>query len=79
MNKMQLVERVDNCDPLKFMVKTTDRHSTKNDVAFICQGSSQKDHDEWVALIRHLLQAQKDFLMAIQSPIAYQKEQKRNG
>ncbi|KAB7506845.1 Kalirin [Armadillidium nasatum] len=79
MNKMQLVERIDATDPLKFLLKSTDPHAGKCDIAFICQGANQKDRDEWVSLIRHLLQAQKDFLKAIQSPIAYQKEQTRNG
>ena len=66
-------ENVDPTDPLKFHLKSVDRNPTRADVSYICQGVDLKDRDEWVSLIRHLLQAQKDFLRAIQSPIAYQK------
>ncbi|XP_063844125.1 triple functional domain protein-like isoform X3 [Scylla paramamosain] len=75
-NKMSLTEKVEDGDPLKFLLKSTDPH--KPHLAFICQGASEDDRNQWVSQIRHLLQTQKDFLKAIQYPIAYQKEQTKN-
>ncbi|MPC97645.1 Triple functional domain protein [Portunus trituberculatus] len=75
-NKMSLIEKVEDGDPLKFLLKSTDPH--KPHLAFICQGASEDDRNQWVSQIRHLLQTQKDFLKAIQYPIAYQKEQTKN-
>ena len=70
---MDLIEHIDPSDDLKFLLKSTDPN--KRDLAFICEAVTKKERDNWVSLIRHLLQAQRDFLKAIQSPIAYQKEQ----
>ncbi|XP_066961005.1 kalirin isoform X3 [Macrobrachium rosenbergii] len=75
-NKMNLEESVDDGDPLKFVLKSTDPR--KPYLAFVCQGASDDDRNQWVSQIRHLLQTQKDFLKAIQSPIAYQKKQNEN-
>ncbi|KAG0715143.1 Triple functional domain protein [Chionoecetes opilio] len=75
-NKMSLIEKVEDGDPIKFLLKSTDPH--KPNLAFICQGASEDDRNQWVSQIRHLLQTQKDFLKAIQYPIAYQKEQTKN-
>ena len=73
---MSLIEKSDDGDPFKFLLKSTDPH--KPNLAFICQGASEDDRNQWVSQIRHLLQTQKDFLKAIQYPIAYQKEQTKN-
>ncbi|KAK4310789.1 hypothetical protein Pmani_017672 [Petrolisthes manimaculis] len=75
-NKMVLEEKVDDGDPLKFMLLSTDPR--KPNYSMICQGSSEDDRNTWVSQIRYLLQTQKDFLKAIQSPIAYQKEKTKN-
>ncbi|XP_071527234.1 triple functional domain protein isoform X3 [Panulirus ornatus] len=75
-NKMSLEEKVDDGDTLKFLLKSTDPR--KPNLAFVCQGATDDDRNQWVSQIRHLLQTQKDFLKAIQSPIAYQKEQTKN-
>ncbi|KAF4519126.1 hypothetical protein B566_EDAN007399 [Ephemera danica] len=71
-NKMSLDENPDDGDPTKFVIRSTDPR--KPNLAYVCQGSNQAQRDEWVATIRAILQTQKDFLKAIQSPIAYQKE-----
>lgn len=73
---MSLIEKVDDGDPHKFLLKSTDPH--KPNVACVCLGASEDDRNQWVSQIRHLLQTQKDFLKAIQYPIAYQKEQTKN-
>ena len=55
-----------------FVVKSTDPR--KPNMAYVCQASSGESRTEWVQNLRMLLQTQRDFLKAIQSPIAYQKE-----
>jgi hypothetical protein len=69
---MSLDENPDDGDPCKFVIRSTDPR--KPNLAYVCQGSNQAQRDDWVATIRAILQTQKDFLKAIQSPIAYQKE-----
>ncbi|CAG7734745.1 unnamed protein product, partial [Allacma fusca] len=53
------------------MIKSTD--PKKPIVSYICQTSGKENRDEWVENLRFILQTQKDFLKAIQSPIKYQK------
>ena len=77
-------------EPLKFVVKSTDpRHSSMSNSsssssvacnsqwAFVCHAPSPEATCEWVETIKQILQSQKDFLKAIQSPIKYQNEQQR--
>ncbi|XP_034255517.1 kalirin isoform X2 [Thrips palmi] len=71
-NKMDLKESVDDGDPCKFSVWSTDPKKTS--LAYVCQAASKESHDEWVSTITNIFQTQRDFLKAIQSPIAYQKE-----
>ncbi|KAK9877206.1 hypothetical protein WA026_016953 [Henosepilachna vigintioctopunctata] len=65
-NKMNLEEREDS-----FILESTDPN--KQNVGFVCQVPIET-LDQWVTTIKNILQTQKDFLKAIQSPIAYQKE-----
>lgn len=55
-----------------FLLKSIDPN--KQNLGFLCQASSPELLEQWVSTIKHILQKQKDFLKAIQSPIAYQKE-----
>lgn len=55
-----------------FLLKSIDPQ--KPTLGFICQTSSPELLEQWLTTIRNILQTQKDFLKAIQSPIAYQKE-----
>ncbi|KAG8222668.1 hypothetical protein J437_LFUL003790, partial [Ladona fulva] len=71
-NKMSLEEGCDDGESYKFVIRSTDPR--KPCTVFVCQGNSKENRDEWVSMIRNILQTQKDFLKAIQSPIAYQKE-----
>lgn len=71
-NKMALEERSEDSDPTKFLLKSKD--PTQQGLTFVVQGASQEERDEWVANIRAILDTQLDFLRALQSPIAYQKE-----
>lgn len=71
-NKMALIDKSDDGDPTKFILKSKDPQ--QEGVAFVCQGQTQQLRDEWVSNIRAILDTQLDFLRALQSPIAYQKE-----
>ncbi|CAL8069824.1 unnamed protein product [Orchesella dallaii] len=70
-NKMSLTETVDDGDPCKFILRSTD--PKKPNLSFVCQTSSKENRDEWIGQLQQILQTQKDFLKAIQSPIKYQK------
>lgn len=58
----------ENC----FLLKSIDPN--KPTLGFVCQAPSPELLEQWLSTIRNILQTQKDFLKAIQSPIAYQKE-----
>jgi len=68
---MSLTETVDDGDPCKFILRSTD--PKKPNLSFVCQTSSKENRDEWIGQLQQILQTQKDFLKAIQSPIKYQK------
>lgn len=73
MNKVALDETCsDDPEGVKFVIVSTDRK--KAPLGFLCAASSRDSRNEWVTTIKNILQTQKDFLKAIQSPIAYQKE-----
>ncbi|KAK6165753.1 hypothetical protein SNE40_022615 [Patella caerulea] len=69
-NKMSMTNSVDN-DPLRFML--IDR-TPGSDLKFLIQAISEENKETWVKEIRSILDMQGDFLRALQSPIAYQKE-----
>ncbi|GFR86674.1 triple functional domain protein-like isoform X7 [Elysia marginata] len=69
-NKMSLTDKVEG-EPLKFML--TDR-TPGSDVRMIIQAKSEENKDQWIKQIRSILDMQGNFLRALQSPIAYQKE-----
>ncbi|XP_018325506.1 triple functional domain protein isoform X1 [Agrilus planipennis] len=71
-NKMTMEE---NISEETFTLRSTDPN--KPIVAFTCQAYSPDMQQQWIATINNILQTQKDFLKAIQSPIAYQKERTR--
>ncbi|KAK6629329.1 hypothetical protein RUM43_003146 [Polyplax serrata] len=72
-NKVALDETYsDDPEGVKFVIISTDRKKTP--MGFVCAASTRESRNEWVATIKNILQTQKDFLKAIQSPIAYQKE-----
>lgn len=61
-------------DPEKFVIRSTD--SRKQGQGYVCAAVDEGGprRQEWVDTITAILQTQRDFLKAIQSPIAYQKE-----
>ncbi|XP_014470162.1 PREDICTED: triple functional domain protein isoform X3 [Dinoponera quadriceps] len=71
-NKMSLEDS--NDDPEKFVIRSTDPR--KPGLGFSCSVAEEGGprRQEWVDTITAILQTQRDFLKAIQSPIAYQKE-----
>ncbi|KAJ8950120.1 hypothetical protein NQ314_007972 [Rhamnusium bicolor] len=66
-NKMSL-EAKEDC----FILESTDPKT--NGLGFVCQAATEELQEQWLMTIRDILQTQRDFLKAIQSPIAYQKE-----
>lgn len=58
----------ENC----FLLKSIDPN--KPTLGFVCQVPSADLLEQWLSTIRNILQTQKDFLKAIQSPIAYQNK-----
>ncbi|XP_070530534.1 triple functional domain protein isoform X5 [Cardiocondyla obscurior] len=72
-NKMSLEDS--NDDPEKFIIRSTDPRNPG--LGFCCSVAEESNgprRQEWVDTITAILQTQRDFLKAIQSPIAYQKE-----
>lgn len=61
-----------NDDNEPFVVRSTD--PKKPGLAYTCQALSADSRAEWLLTLKNILQTQRDFLKAIQSPIAYQKE-----
>ncbi|KAL0280126.1 UNVERIFIED_CONTAM: hypothetical protein PYX00_001517 [Menopon gallinae] len=71
-NKMSLDESYSDEDCCKFAIRSTDPKKVVS--GFVCTAANRESRNEWVSTIKNILQTQKDFLKAIQSPIAYQKE-----
>lgn len=69
---MQLEVNTASGENSTFTIMSTDPR--KPLLSYTCQASTPESHEEWVSTIHNILQTQKDFLKAIQSPIAYQKE-----
>lgn len=61
-------------EPEKLIIRSTDPR--KPGLGFFCRAVEENGprKQEWVDTITAILQTQRDFLKAIQSPIAYQKE-----
>ena len=69
---MSLFDKVDDSDGShKFLLISKD---PQKEASFLCQGSTKEERDQWVENISAILDTQRDFLRALQSPIAYQKE-----
>ncbi|XP_050432765.1 triple functional domain protein isoform X1 [Adelges cooleyi] len=79
-NKMNLEERhgssssnsSDESSEGAFVIKSTDPR--KPPLWYVCHAHNPESRSEWLQNLRQILQTQRDFLKAIQSPIAYQKE-----
>lgn len=71
-NKMTLHDRVEDGDESKFLLRSKDPQ--QEGIGILCKAASVEDRNEWVSCIKAILDTQLDFLRALQSPIAYQKE-----
>lgn len=56
----------------QLLLRSTDPQ--RHELSFILTTQTDEQHREWMDNITNILQTQHDFLKAIQSPIAYQKE-----
>lgn len=70
----------DSRDDGHFVVTSTEPKNTNSTdspknatVGFACMAPNEDLRNQWVKTLRDILQTQRDFLRAIQSPIAYQK------
>ncbi|XP_055630894.1 triple functional domain protein [Toxorhynchites rutilus septentrionalis] len=71
-NKMTLQDLSDPTNGDRFSLCSIDPQ--RSSLSYICTAPTVELHSEWLNTIRNILQTQNDFLKAIQSPIAYQKE-----
>lgn len=56
----------------QLLLRSTDPQ--RHELSFVLTTQTDEQHREWMDNITNILQTQHDFLKAIQSPIAYQKE-----
>lgn len=66
-NKMKIEKLSDN----RFLLRSTDPQ--RQELCFVLTTQTQEQYREWVDKIDNILDKQHDFLKAIQSPIAYQR------
>lgn len=68
-NKMAKIEELsDN----RFSLSSTDPQRPQ--LCYIISTQSSEQYNEWVDMIKNILERQYDLLKALQSPIEYQKE-----
>ncbi|XP_050333184.1 rho guanine nucleotide exchange factor 25-like isoform X1 [Bactrocera neohumeralis] len=70
-NKMQLKELENN----RFQLKSTDPN--KSGLKIICYASTVELTNEWLRILRNILQSLQDFRQAITNPIEYQHQQQQ--
>lgn len=56
----------------RLLLRSTDPQ--RQDISYVITTQTTEQLHEWMDTITNILQTQHDFLKAIQSPIAYQKE-----
>uniref|UniRef100_A0A8C8REW2 Rho guanine nucleotide exchange factor 25 n=1 Tax=Pelusios castaneus TaxID=367368 RepID=A0A8C8REW2_9SAUR len=70
-----LEERVEN-DPCKFAL--TSRGADRSSVRYVLQAATPETAQAWAADISHILETQRNFLNALQSPIEYQRRESKS-
>nr|XP_042701720.1 rho guanine nucleotide exchange factor 25 isoform X5 [Chrysemys picta bellii] len=70
-----LEEGVEN-DPCKFAL--TSRGADRSSVRYVLQAAAPEIARAWAADISHILETQRDFLNALQSPIEYQRRESKS-
>lgn len=84
---MSLMDGSPDQDDLKFVIKskggsssssgcspTPDSLGSSEAMVFVFACRTRDDRNQWYSAIKGILETQLDFLRALQSPIAYQKE-----
>ena len=71
MSKLLFDEKTENNENY-FLIRSSD--TSKQSIGYVCQANSPELQQKWLTAFSSILQTQKDFLKALQSPIAYQKE-----
>ncbi|XP_039370859.1 rho guanine nucleotide exchange factor 25 isoform X3 [Mauremys reevesii] len=70
-----LEEDVEN-DPCKFAL--TSRGADRSSIRYVLQAAAPEIARAWAADISHILETQRDFLNALQSPIEYQRRESKS-
>ncbi|XP_050780589.1 rho guanine nucleotide exchange factor 25 isoform X3 [Gopherus flavomarginatus] len=70
-----LEEDVEN-DPCKFAL--TSRGADRSSIRYVLQATTPEIARAWTADISHILETQRDFLNALQSPIEYQRRESKS-
>ncbi|XP_030410473.1 rho guanine nucleotide exchange factor 25 isoform X3 [Gopherus evgoodei] len=70
-----LEEDVEN-DPCKFAL--TSRGADRSSIRYVLQAAAPEIAQAWAADISHILETQRDFLNALQSPIEYQRRESKS-
>uniref|UniRef100_A0A182P106 DH domain-containing protein n=1 Tax=Anopheles epiroticus TaxID=199890 RepID=A0A182P106_9DIPT len=71
-NKMTLQDLSDQTNGNRFSLCSIDPQ--RSSLSYICTAPTPELHNEWLNTIHEILKTQNDFLKALVSPIAYQKE-----
>uniref|UniRef100_A0A182WHU9 DH domain-containing protein n=1 Tax=Anopheles minimus TaxID=112268 RepID=A0A182WHU9_9DIPT len=71
-NKMTLQDLSDQTSGNRFSLCSIDPR--RSSLSYICTAPTPELHNEWLNTIHEILKTQNDFLKALVSPIAYQKE-----
>uniref|UniRef100_A0A182QU50 DH domain-containing protein n=1 Tax=Anopheles farauti TaxID=69004 RepID=A0A182QU50_9DIPT len=71
-NKMTLQDLSDQTNGNRFSLCSIDPQ--RSSLSYICTAPTIELHNEWLNTIHEILKTQNDFLKALVSPIAYQKE-----
>uniref|UniRef100_A0A182XP57 DH domain-containing protein n=1 Tax=Anopheles quadriannulatus TaxID=34691 RepID=A0A182XP57_ANOQN len=71
-NKMTLQDLSDQTNGNRFSLCSIDPQ--RSSLSYICTAPTPELHSEWLNTIHEILKTQNDFLKALVSPIAYQKE-----
>ncbi|XP_067385674.1 rho guanine nucleotide exchange factor 25 [Emydura macquarii macquarii] len=70
-----LEEAVEN-DPCKFAL--TSREADRSSVRYVLQAAAPEIAQAWAADVSHILETQRNFLNALQSPIEYQRRESKS-
>ena len=66
---MVLDERIDEADPLKFLIKSND--PARDEMKIVCKAEDEECKEKWIGILKRQLETHMNFIRALQAPIAY--------